>query len=136
MGFKEYLNSADYFTLLRIPGIGVISAKKIIRARRTFLLDFDALKKLGVILKRAKYFITCKGKYFDKVYKFNQNFIETNLIYQERLDINKKINFEQLSLFSNSYDNNYGYLAKEKSLLFNKLQPTKEDKIKCLTGSL
>ena len=57
-------------------------------------------------------------------------------MYQERLDGNKKMNFEQLSLFSNSYDNNYGYLAKEKSLLFNKLQPTKEDKIKCLTGSL
>lgn len=114
--FPIEINAADYFTLLRIPGIGVISAKKIIRARREFLLDFESLKKLGVVLKRAKYFITCKGKYFDKVYKFNQNFIETNLIYQERIDL-PKYEFQQLSLFDS-------------------LQPTKEDKIKCLTGSL
>jgi len=114
--FPIEINTADYFTLLRIPGIGVISAKKIIRARRTFLLDFEALKKLGVVLKRAKYFITCKGKYFNKVYQFNESFIETNLIYQERTGLPPS-NFKQLSLFDN-------------------LQPTKEDKIKCLTGSL
>ena len=114
--FPIEINTADYFTLLRVPGIGIISAKKIIRARREFLLDFESLKKLGVVLKRAKYFITCKGKYFDKVYKFNRSFIETNLIYQERnyLPIPQ---FKQLSIFDN-------------------LQPTKEDKIKCLTGSL
>ena len=114
--FPVEINTADYFTLLRVPGIGVISAKKIIRARRSFLLDFQELKKLGIVMKRAKYFITCKGKYYDKVYKFNQNFIETNLVYQERLALPDK-NFEQLSLFDN-------------------LNPTKEDKIKCLTGSL
>lgn len=114
--FPIEINKADYFTLLRVPGIGVISAKKIIRARRQFSLDFEALKKLGVVLKRAKYFITCKGKYFDKVYKFNQSFIETNLTYQERSYL-PQTNFKQLSLFEN-------------------LQPTKEDKIKCLTGSL
>lgn len=114
--FPIEINTADYFTLLRIPGIGVISAKKIIRARREFLLDFTSLQKLGVVLKRAKYFITCKGKYYDRVYKFNQNFIETNLIYQERNALPLK-QYQQLSLFDN-------------------LQPTKEDKIKCLTGSL
>ena len=114
--FPIEINKVDYFTLLRVPGIGVISAKKIIRARRQFSLDFEALKKLGVVLKRAKYFITCKGKYFDKVYKFNQSFIETNLTYQERAYL-PQTNFKQLSLFEN-------------------LQPTKEDKIKCLTGSL
>lgn len=114
--FPIEINTADYFTLLRVPGIGVISAKKIISARREFRLDFEALKKLGVVLKRAKYFITCKGKYFDKVYKFNQSFIETNLVYQERNYLPKP-QFEQLSIFDN-------------------LQPTKEDKIKCLTGSL
>ena len=114
--FPVEINTADYFTLLRIPGIGVISAKKIIRARRTFLLDFESLKKLGVVLKRAKYFITCKGKYFDKAYKFKQSFIETNLIYQERNSL-PQAEFKQLSLFE-------------------QLQPTKEDKIKCLTGSL
>ena len=50
--FPVEINKADYFTLLRIPGIGVISAKKIIRARRSFALDFKALKSLGVVLKR------------------------------------------------------------------------------------
>lgn len=114
--FPVEINTADYFTLLRIPGIGVISAKKIIKARREFLLDFEALKKLGVVLKRAKYFITCKGKYFDKVYKFNHHLIETNLITQER-NASPLPQFQQLSLFDN-------------------LLPTKEDKIKCLTGSL
>lgn len=114
--FPVEINTANYFTLLRIPGIGVISAKKIIRARREFLLDFEALKKLGVVLKRAKYFVTCKGKYFDKVYKFNQNFIETNLITQERNTLPLP-EFQQLSIFDS-------------------LPPTKEDKIKCLTGSL
>lgn len=114
--FPIEINSADYFTLLRIPGIGVISAKKIIRARREFLLDFQALKKLGVSVKRAQYFITCKGKYYDKVYKFNENFIERNLIYQERSTLPLP-QFQQLSIFDN-------------------LLPTKEDKIKCLTGSL
>ena len=114
--FPVEINTANYYTLLRVPGIGVISAKKIISARRSFLLDFEALKKLGVVLKRAKYFITCKGKYYTKALDFNKNFIETNLVYQER-NQNTQMNFEQLSLFS-------------------KLQPTKEDKIKCLTGSL
>ena len=114
--FPVEINKANYFTLIRVPGIGVISAKKIIKARRNFELNFDSLKKLGIVLKRAKYFITCKGKYYDKVYKFNENFIETNLVYQERNTLNKP-DFEQLSLF-------------------DKLQPTKEDKIKCLTGNL
>ena len=114
--FPIEINTADYFTLLRIPGIGVISAKKIIKARREFSLDFTSLKNLGVVLKRAKYFITCKGKYFDKIYKFNQNFIETNLIYQERNELPSP-HYKQLSIFDN-------------------LLPSKEDKIKCLTGNL
>ena len=114
--FPIEINRADFFTLLRIPGIGVISAKKIIKARRNFELNFDNLKHLGVVLKRAKYFITCKGKYYTDVYKFNPSFIETNLLYLERQDV-PKMEYQQLSLF-------------------DKLQPTKEDKIKCLTGSL
>ena len=114
--FPIEINTANYDTLLRIPGIGVISAKKIITARREFLLDFESLKKLGVVLKRAQYFITCKGKYFYEVNKFNKNFIETNLLYTERNTIPQK-KYEQLSMFDT-------------------LLPTKEDKIKCLTGSL
>lgn len=57
--FPVEINKADYKTLLRIPGIGVMSAKRIIRARRSFNLNFETLKGLGVVLKRAIYFITC-----------------------------------------------------------------------------
>ncbi|TYQ14707.1 UNVERIFIED_CONTAM: putative DNA modification/repair radical SAM protein [Acetivibrio alkalicellulosi] len=61
--FPVEINRADYETLLRVPGIGVRSAQKIIRARKVKSLDMDDLKKLGIVLKRAKFFITCKGKY-------------------------------------------------------------------------
>lgn len=60
--FPVEINRAPYEMLLRVPGIGVRSAKRIRVARRTGTLDFSALKKLGVVLKRAQYFITCSGK--------------------------------------------------------------------------
>ena len=53
---------ADYELLLRVPGIGPVSARRIIAARRTANLKFEDLKKLGVVLKRAQYFITCGGR--------------------------------------------------------------------------
>ena len=64
--FPVEVNKADFLTLLRVPGIGRRSAEKIVAARRTHNLDFDNLKKMRVVLKRAKYFITCKGKMFDR----------------------------------------------------------------------
>jgi putative DNA modification/repair radical SAM protein len=60
--FPVEINRAPYENLLRVPGVGVTSAKRIITARRSGSLDFGALKKLGVVLKRAQYFITCAGK--------------------------------------------------------------------------
>lgn len=51
------VNNADYATLLRVPGIGVLSAKRIVAARRHTRLTFDNLKKMGVVLKRARFFI-------------------------------------------------------------------------------
>lgn len=62
--FPIEINTADFYTLLRVPGIGVTSAKRIIRARRSFDLNFENLKGLGVVLKRAIYFITCKRNLF------------------------------------------------------------------------
>ncbi len=59
--FPIEINRAEYHMLLRVPGIGVKSAQRIVSRRRFCQLDFDDLKKLGVVLKRAKYFITCKG---------------------------------------------------------------------------
>ena len=60
--FPVDVNRAERETLLRVPGIGVKSAYRIIKARKLCSLDFDDLKKLGVVMKRASYFITCKGK--------------------------------------------------------------------------
>ena len=60
--FPVEVSTADYETLLRIPGVGVTSARRILTARRAAPLTFDVLKKVGVVLKRAQYFITCGGK--------------------------------------------------------------------------
>ena len=60
--FPVEVNTADYHTLLQVPGIGVVSARRILSARRWRSLDHTALGKLGVVLKRAQYFITCSGK--------------------------------------------------------------------------
>ncbi|MCL2456564.1 MAG: putative DNA modification/repair radical SAM protein, partial [Defluviitaleaceae bacterium] len=65
--FPVEINTADYLTLLRVPGIGQISAQKIIAARRIGKIDFDGLKKMRVVLKRAKFFITCNGKTYEKI---------------------------------------------------------------------
>ena len=60
--FPVEINRASYYRLLRVPGIGVQSARRILQARREGSLNFEGLKKLGVVLKRAKFFITCQGK--------------------------------------------------------------------------
>lgn len=60
--FPIDVNRASYEDLLRIPGVGVTSAKRIVSTRRTGDIDFAGLKKLGVVLKRAQYFISCSGK--------------------------------------------------------------------------
>ncbi|MDI3310982.1 MAG: putative DNA modification/repair radical SAM protein [Thermoanaerobacterium sp.] len=62
--FPVEINTADYNMLLKVPGIGLRAAKRIVKARKATHLSYDSLKKLGVVLKRAKYFITCNGKYY------------------------------------------------------------------------
>lgn len=62
--FPVEVNRADYKTLLRIPGIGVKSARRIIAARKFTKLVYGDLKKMGIVLKRAQHFITCNGKYY------------------------------------------------------------------------
>ena len=59
--FPVEINRAPYADLLRVPGIGVKSARRILSARRSTKLTFQDLKKLGVVMKRAVYFITCGG---------------------------------------------------------------------------
>ena len=60
--FPVEVNTADYRTLLRVPGIGPMGARRILAARRWRSLDYDSLKKLGIVLKRAQYFVTCGGR--------------------------------------------------------------------------
>ncbi|MDW7657539.1 MAG: putative DNA modification/repair radical SAM protein [Bacillota bacterium] len=61
--FPVEINSADYETLLRVPGIGVRSARKILAARRSQRLHLEDLKHFNLVLKRAGWFITCNGRY-------------------------------------------------------------------------
>ena len=83
--FPVEVEKADYHTLLRVPGIGVKSARRIIMARRRGTLDFNALKKFGVVLKRAMYFITCHGHMMVPI-RLNRTFILANLLgLKERL---------------------------------------------------
>lgn len=65
--FPVEINRASYEELLRIPGLGVKSAQRIIRERKNAELSYDSLKKMKTVLKRAKYFITVKGKYYGNV---------------------------------------------------------------------
>jgi predicted DNA-binding helix-hairpin-helix protein len=61
------VNRADYEVLLRVPGIGIRSAKRIVRLRRQHRLSFDDLPKLGVVLKRARLFVTASGKRLEQL---------------------------------------------------------------------
>ncbi|WP_425448899.1 putative DNA modification/repair radical SAM protein [Dethiothermospora halolimnae] len=97
--FPIEINKADYQMLLRIPGVGVKSARKIITARRMTSLDYDDLKKMGIVLKRAKYFITCKGKYYGEK-KINQEVIKQKIIMESSKKTKNISRGEQLSLFS------------------------------------
>lgn len=98
--FPVDVQTADYRMLLRIPGIGVKSAMRIAQARRSARLTYEDLKKIGVVLKRALYFITCNGRQMYPV-KVEEDYITRNLLYEkERLPFDKNgITYKQLSLF-------------------------------------
>ena len=100
--FPVEVNRADYYTLLRVPGIGVKSARRILQARRSSSLDFADLKKMGVVLKRAHYFITCKGRMMHRIC-LEENVVTTCLVDQNRrqnwqLEHGQE-SYRQLSLF-------------------------------------
>ena len=111
--FPVEINRADYYMLLRVPGIGQISAKRIVAARRIGPLNFGNLKKMGIVLKRARYFITCNGKMYEKV-PMREDILEMRLTENK---IGEQ--YAQIGLF-------------DKQLLL----PTKEDFTKCVTGEI
>lgn len=120
--FPIEINEASYEALIRVPGIGVRGARKIILTRKVGFLDFYDLKKLGIVLKRAQYFITCKGKYYGSV-EFDDIKIRRALTPKVNLNYIDE-NIEQLSFFKNNLSVN-----EKKSFLL-------EDKSSSLTGEL
>ncbi|MBE5938717.1 MAG: putative DNA modification/repair radical SAM protein [Lachnospiraceae bacterium] len=103
--FPVEVTTASYHTLLRVPGIGVTSARRIMAARNNShqycKLTFADLKRLGIVLKRAQYFITCCGKSMIPL-KLSQSFILANLLCtREKLpsSITQDEAYEQLSIF-------------------------------------
>ncbi len=117
--FPVEINKAPYEMLLRVPGIGVKSAQRIITARRQAKLDYCDLKKLGVVLKRANYFIICKGKRAEGLIITETGMMRQLMSASTVKELENKGFGEQLSLFDTP----------------NK-QPTMEDTLKCLTGQM
>ena len=117
--FPVEINKAPYEMLLRVPGIGVKSAQRIITARRQAKLDYCDLKKLGVVLKRANYFIICKGKRAEGLIITETGMMRQLMSASTVKELENKGFGEQLSLFDTP----------------NK-QPTMEDRLKCLTGQM
>ena len=96
--FPVEVTRAPYQTLLRVPGIGVKSAQRIVKARRYGALSFGDLKKMGVVLKRALYFITCGGRMMYPV-KIEEDYIMRNLLsVKDRLPFDLE-HYHQLNLF-------------------------------------
>ena len=112
--FPVEVNRASYEMLLRVPGLGYRSAGRIVRARRLGTLDFQDLKKIGVVLKRAMYFLTCNGRMMYPV-KLEQDYIARNLLDAgERLPQEVRgMTYQQLSLFD---DVRFGGGVNEKNL--------------------
>ena len=112
--FPVEVNRAPYEMLLRVPGLGYRSAGRIVRARRLGTLDFQDLKKIGVVLRRAMYFLTCNGRMMYPV-KLEQDYIARNLLDAgERLPQEVRgMTYQQLSLFD---DVRFGGGVNEKNL--------------------
>ena len=109
--FPVDVNRAPYEELLRIPGVGVKSAGRILQARRQGALDFEALRKMGVVLKRAQHFTTCSGK---------------PLI---------RLNLDHPAILTSILSDRATVLG-ERAVQLSLLDPTEEDLQKCLTGQM
>ncbi len=94
--FPKEINKSSYYDLLKVPGIGPKSAKKIISSRKVFKIEFNDLKKMSISLKRAKYFITCNGKFYINMGLFQKKFVESSLLLETKKDVSN--NKEQLRL--------------------------------------
>ncbi len=113
--FPVNVNTAPKEVLLRVPGIGVTGVKKILMARRNGRLTFETLKKLGIVMKRAQYFITCGSGLMEGV-RFTPESVLRGLVSENCKELASQNQYEQLSLFAP--------------------QLVLEDRVKCLTGQI
>ncbi len=120
--FPVEINRASYETILRVPGIGVKSAQRIIKARRTANLDFEALRKIGVVLKRALYFITCNGKMMYRT-KLQEDYIVRNITEKkENLYFDRDgMTYRQISLFDDARFGDIPTVADRQQAVFGQL---------------
>ena len=98
--FPVEIMRADYYTLLRVPGLGVKSARSIMSARRYGVIDFNGLKRMGVVLKRAAYFITCNGKTMFPL-RLDKDFIARSIAADDRkqlFSIEEDTTYRQMTL--------------------------------------
>ena len=91
--FPIEINKASYKDLLRVPGIGVTSAKRIVMTRKYSTIRYEHLKKLGIVIKRAKYFIVVNGEFLG-FKKENPELLRNTLMEKEKMVT------EQLRLFN------------------------------------
>lgn len=96
--FPIEVNTASREMLLRVPGIGVKSTMRIIQARRMGRLDFEGLRKIGVVLKRAQYFILCSGKMVEGLKVTPDGVLRALISEQGQRDLIER-KYEQLSFF-------------------------------------
>jgi len=121
--FPVEVNRADYQKLLRVPGIGVRSAGRIMKARRSARLGFPDLKKMGVVLKRAAYFITCQGKMMMPI-RLEEDYLTGMLVSDDRkktLQLGEQGGYRQMSLFDD---------------LYLRAEPEPEDLVKSVVGQM
>ena len=98
--FPVEVNTADYEALLRVPGIGVTSARRILTARRVGRVHLDDLRRMGVVMKRAQYFLTASGKMPDGL-RFTPDSLLRGLIAAEQPLLPQQ-EMVQLSLFDSA----------------------------------
>lgn len=115
--FPIDVNTASRELLLRVPGMGVRSVNTIMRARRTGSLDFAALAKIGVVMRRAQYFVTCNGKLREGV-RISPEMVLSGMISRRIADGLQLPQGEQMSLFAPPD------------------KVTREDVFACLTGEM
>ena len=121
--FPVEVNHAPYASLLRVPGIGTKSAMRIVAARKQAVLRFEDLKKMGVVLKRAVYFITCSGKMMYPV-KLSEDAIANQIVGEEKRrnwELEQKGLFRQMSLFDDFH---------------MEAAPPAEERVSVLTGEM